>query len=96
MYHRGDVSTSVEAAHSMKDVATAHRRHILRILSTRPDGLIHTDFDAIMGWDRVTAARRCTELLQMGLITRTGEKRKTPSNRSACVYVITDAGRAVL
>jgi len=96
MSHRDDVDTSYEAAKSMDEVAKSHRKSILQILSrdSNTTGLIHTDFDRIMGWDRVTAARRCTELLKMDMITRTGEKRKTPSNRNAYVYVVTEYGRA--
>lgn len=43
-------------------------------------------------FDRATIAARFTELTMAGLIVRTEETRPTPKNRSASVYVLSEAG----
>ncbi len=85
-----DPQTSHEAAASMADAAGRQRAMVLLVL--RDHGPQTADaVDAILegeGWKRTTAGRRLPELMEIGQVERTDEKRLTRSKRRAHVWTL--------
>jgi hypothetical protein len=95
-YHarRSDPDTSHEAAASI-DVTQQARR----ILRSYRDGQAILDIDAYRraGFPpHACDGQRCSDLRQLGMIERTGERGTTPSGKSGYLCRITRAGLAYL
>lgn len=84
--HTSDPSTSKEAAENSEKFRSTHYAKILAALK-----------DCNMGKDRISQAtglepiqvsRRCSDLLRLGKIKRTGEKEKSKSWMNECVYCL--------
>lgn len=97
--HREDPDTSIDAA-----VAGAWRKatHRLVLLIIFDMHMTLTSYDAWEayrikhGMDLAEVRRRCTDLLNEGLIERTILKRQLPTGRYAYMLRITEAGKNVL
>jgi predicted ArsR family transcriptional regulator len=79
---------SREAAESITDKQRLYRvilAHLERVGSATCD-----ECEEYLGMRHQTASARIVELRAKGLITPTGEKRKTRSGRNAVVYVVAE------
>lgn len=86
-----DPETSHQAAASMAEGASGHRRAIMVALRTK-GGMTGDALDDLLSWKSATACRRLKELVDSGLVVRTIEVRKTRSGRDAGVYRIRAVG----
>lgn len=88
---RTDPVTSHEAAESMVGAAKAQRKRVLLAMGSEKmtaDAIDET-LEVLGEWPRTTAGRRLPELLEMGLVERLEEKRKTRSGRRAHLWMAT-------
>jgi DNA-binding MarR family transcriptional regulator len=91
---RTDPDTSHEAARRAGLGASEGRKDALHYLSRGPC----TDFElaARSGYQQTSIGKRRGELVQLGLVVKTNERRPSPSGSPAIVWAITDAGRKAL
>lgn len=94
-----DPATSHEAARACRTLRSEHHRIILDILESldrlsreRGHGVVGLSADEIAYHSaneltKVQVSRRLGEMVEAGLVRATGERRATPSGRSAQVYV---------
>lgn len=83
----GDACSDAAAA-SMVDAAPALRRLVWEHLTMRGPQTCD-QIEAASGLSHQTCSARCTELLRMGCLARTGEKRRTRTGRHAWVLEAT-------
>ena len=90
--HNG-TSTSLAAAESLVGCVAGLRREVLRHIAECGDyGSTADELITALGMRSQTASARCTELCQMGFISRDGRKRPTSSGRAAFIYCATVKG----
>jgi len=91
-----DPATSHAGAPALKDI-TAQALKVLWAYAHVNRPLIDHEAYRLVGMAAAGFAhQRCSDLREAGFIVRTGATARTPSNKSAYVCVITDAGRAYL
>jgi hypothetical protein len=83
--HR-DVDTSIDAAEMMTPVAPRMRRIVIDILRHHPENLTVDEVCAIAKRPRYSLQPRFSELLKLGLIRDTGERRINVSGAKARVW----------
>lgn len=88
------VATSEDAADALSaEELSARRLRVLRLFANADDGLTADEVVRACGGTPNSWAPRCTELLQIGLLERTAQRRRTRQGGSAAVLVITSRGR---
>lgn len=82
--------TSEAAADSIAEGAASMRARVLaHIKAAGPVGTIDDELEVALGMRHQTASARRRELELLGAVTKTGDRRKTRSGRTAAVYIIT-------
>jgi hypothetical protein len=82
----GRSRTSIAAAEAIADMAPTLRGTVYQALVLcGPDGATREELSDRLGLRLATICGRCWELVQMGLIYDTGQKRQTTSGRAAVV-----------
>jgi hypothetical protein len=90
-YARGS-DTSMAAAQSIQGDAARLRALVFEAIhKTGVDGLTCDGAEALLALSHQTCSPRFWELHKAGLIVDSGRRRKTRSNRTAVVYVATQA-----
>ena len=90
----GQVSTSREAADSIRSEAGRIRTRVLRCIAQRGlYGATCDEVEQLLGLRHQTCSARIWELHRKELLVRTSTKRKTRSGRNAFVYVLAEGGR---
>jgi hypothetical protein len=92
--HRGAGDTERAAAEAIAPRTGTARWKVLVALSERP--MCNEELADATGLYLYTAAPRCTELRDSGLIEDSGERRRTHSRQPSIVWRITAEGRAAL
>jgi hypothetical protein len=94
MVRRSDPETSKAAAHLANVTAGTLRAKCLFALADAGEGGL-TDFELgrWVGRQQTSAGKRRGELVVLGLVEKTDEKRPTPSRAFAAVWRVTAAGR---
>lgn len=88
---RDDPPTSHAAARSMKpDVLSKQRTAVLNVVKAYPHGATAYDVHGSLGIQQSVAARRLTDLHELGLIFDTGRTRPGSTNRELIVWEPTD------
>lgn len=82
--HNG-IETSIEAALSYLPQLGADEARVLKFVASN-DGAICDEVEAALGMKHQTASARLNGLEQKKCVIRTGERRRTRSNRWALVY----------
>ena len=93
--HADGVDTEHEAAAANQAGKAVNRLAVLRVFAIGPV-TTHGAAWLVPQLDLTETRRRATDLLNAGLLERTGDTRILPTGRSAHVLRITEAGRAVL
>lgn len=79
-----DAQTSLEAARSIEPHVARLERQVMTALSEAGEkGLCDHELEQVTGLQHTTASARRRELVLKGLVVETGERRATPSGRSA-------------
>ena len=79
-----DSQTSLAAARSIEPHVARLERQVMTALSEAGDkGLCDHELEKVTGLQHTTASARRRELVLKGLVVETGERRTTPSGRSA-------------
>lgn len=81
-----DPVTSHQAALFATNRAETNRVLALRVLKANPDGLTDFDLAALTGIPQTSIGVRRGELVKMGLVEATRERRRTPSGALAIVW----------
>jgi hypothetical protein len=90
-----DPDTAREAAATATDGLTHNQLLVLQALAAAGHrGMIDHDHEAVNGLKQDTAGKRRGELATYGLVTDSGDRRKTPRGSRAIVWVLTPAGHA--
>jgi len=76
--------TSMEAAQSMSERAPTLRDRVLAVLTRKP--ATADELADALGETPFSIRPRCTELVRMGRITETNERRRNESGRMATVW----------
>lgn len=85
-FHLSGPSTELAAARHASARNGTLRREVIRLLSLADEGLTDDEGGALMGGDRLMFGRRRSELVKSGLVRDTGQRRPTPTGRSAVVW----------
>jgi len=95
MVRRTDPDTSRMAAYLANVTAgTLRAKCLLALADAGDDGLTDFELGHWVGRQQTSAGKRRGELVALGLVVKTTEKRPTPSRAFAAVWRITEAGRA--
>ena len=79
-----DSQTSLEAARSIEPHIARLERQVMTALAEAGEaGLCDHELEKVTGLQHTTASARRRELVLKGLVVETGERRTTPSGRSA-------------
>lgn len=78
--------TSTAAAESVQPVTGELRRRVLSFIRSRADGATCDEAEVALGLRHQTASARIRELVTLGAIADSGQRRKTRSGRTASVY----------
>lgn len=90
--HRDGHDTEHAAARSMDEVSGRLRQEVLgHLTAVWPEGLTDDEGGVRMNGDRLTFGRRRKELVDQGLVTKTDERRATPTGRKAIVWKLKEA-----
>lgn len=90
-----DPDTAVAAAATATEGMTHNQIAVLTALAAAGDrGMIDHDHEPVNGLKQDTAGKRRGELVALGLVADSGERRKTPRGSKAIVWVLTPAGLA--
>lgn len=85
--------TSDRAARMIAEHAPTLRQRILELIRARgPAGLTDDEGETVLGIGCQTYTPRRNELVRMGMVRDTGERRPTRSGRPAAVWVGTEGG----
>lgn len=91
-------ATSMEAYRhkDMPDMISAHHFKIIMALRASKLGMMYEQIAGNTRLEKHQIGRRISELEKKQLIYKTGEKRKTSTNRNAFVYKLTPDGEAYI
>jgi hypothetical protein len=87
-----DPDTSVHAATVAAVNAGTNRALALRVHAAHPDGLTDFELAEITGVQQTSCGKRRGELVRMGMVARTDQRRPSPSGTPAVVWQITPGG----
>ena len=86
---RVDEDTSGAAADSIRPILNHLQEAVLDVLRDAPGGMTCDSVEAALSGRHQTISARVRELVLLGEIEDSGERRKTRSGRTARVYVVT-------
>ena len=86
LYRRTDPDTSRQAAQLALLTARTLRERCYEALVTHPAGLTDFELADLVGRQQTSAGKRRGELVTVGLVEDSGERRRTPSGASAIVW----------
>lgn len=91
-FHTSGTDTERESAYQVGNLRTREAT-VLAILAKNPAGLTDDEGGVLMGGDRLDFGRRRNELVDVGLVENSGDKRPTPRGRNAVVWRLSAKGR---
>lgn len=83
-----DSDTSIAAAASIASAAESIRAQVLQYVADSPAGATDNELENALGLRHQTASPRRRELVLMGFLRDSGDRRKTDSGRGATVWCI--------
>ena len=86
LYRRTDPDTSRQAATLAQLTAGTVRERCYLTLLTHPEGLTDFELADLVGRQQTSAGKRRGDLVAVGLVEDSGERRRTPSGASAIVW----------
>jgi hypothetical protein len=93
--HRTNDRDTARAAGESVNLTDGQRKVLFALAGAGSRGLLDHDHQRLCGLIPTSAGKRRLELMQLGLVEDSGQRRATETGTAAIVWCLTDAGRQV-